>query len=246
VTGPEVRLSSSGARIAETIPLVGVKRLIAKHMVDSHIGVPSVTIMEEFNVDALVDLRNMLNEMAAKDGIAKISYTHLLVKFVASSLRLHRLLNSTLVDAEIQILEDINIGVAVALDNGDLVVPVIRNADQLSIPQIAMEANRLAIAARQRRLTPQDVRGGTFTLTNIGVVPETRWQTPIVNAPQCAILAAGAVRQAPVIRNSAITIGHVMSVSLSFDHRIVSGHPAALFLKAFDAQLQDFGKGARD
>ncbi len=235
----QVRLSKEGVRIAETIRLGGVKKLTAKRLTDSHVSVPAVTIMEEFNVDALVELRKVLNSRDANETTPKVSYTHLLIRAVAASLRQHRMLNSIMADGEIHVLEEINIGMAVALPNGDLVVPVLRNADEKSLPEIAREAARLAESARQQALTPRDVRGATFTLTNIGVVADTRWQTPIVNMPQCAILAAGAVRQAPVIKDAHIVIGQVMSVSLTFDHRIVSGLPAALFLKSLDRELRD-------
>jgi pyruvate dehydrogenase E2 component (dihydrolipoamide acetyltransferase) len=239
MTTNPTHLSKEGVPIAESIRLSAVKKLIAKHMAECHAVIPSVTIMEEFDVDALVLLRNTLNAPEISEDRPKISYTHLLIKAVALCLRNHLILNSTLNDNEIQVLDDINIGIAVSLPNGDLVVPVIRRADKKSLRDIASEAIRLTDDARLQRLKPPDVRGATFTLTNIGILPETRWQTPIINLPQCAILAAGAIRQAPIIKQGAIVIGHVLSVSLSFDHRIVSGLPAALFLRSLAARLLD-------
>jgi pyruvate dehydrogenase E2 component (dihydrolipoamide acetyltransferase) len=242
MTAAQTRLSKGGVRIAEAVPLAGVKKLMAKHMMESHSAVPAVTIMAEFRVDALVELRAALAVGPRSPVAPQISYTHVLVKAVAASLREHRWLNSTMGEGEIQILEEINVGVATSLSNGDLVVPVIRHADEKSLSEIAVETANLVDRAKLQRLAPGDVRGGTFTVSNIGIVPDTRWQTPIVNFPQCAILALGAIRRAPVIAGSDIIIGHVMSASLSFDHRIVSGHPAALFLKTFDDQLQNCAK----
>jgi pyruvate/2-oxoglutarate dehydrogenase complex dihydrolipoamide acyltransferase (E2) component len=235
------RLSKDGIPIAQTIRLAGVKKLIAAHMTQCHSQIPSVTIMEEFDVDALVSARNTLNLAAGEGTKGKISYTHLVIKAVSLTLRDYPRLNSTLNDQEIQVLDQINIGMAVSLPDGDLIVPVIKDADRKSLQELASEATRLAEDARHGRLRPPDVRGATFTVTNIGMLPETRWQTPLINLPQCAILATGAVRQAPVVRQGAITIGNVMSVSLSFDHRIVSGLPAAHFLKALASSLSEAG-----
>jgi pyruvate dehydrogenase E2 component (dihydrolipoamide acetyltransferase) len=156
---------------------------------------------------------------------------HVTLKALAQALQQHRFLNATLAANEIQLLEEINIGVAVALSDGNLVVPVIRAADQKS------EARLLADQARNGKLRLSDVRGATFTLTNVGTIADSRWQTPLVPTSQCAILATGAIREAPVVRNGAIVVGRVMSASLTFDHRIVSGVPAALFLKTFGALL---------
>ena len=148
---------------------------------------------------------------------------HVTLKALAQALQQHRFLNATLAANEIQLLEEINIGVAVALSDGNLVVPVIRAADQKSITDIAAEARLLADQARNGKLRLSDVRGATFTLTNVGMIADSRWQTPLVPTSQCAILATGAIREAPVVRNGAIVVGRVMSASLTFDHRIVSG-----------------------
>lgn len=227
-----VPLSRHGVRIAKSIPLVSARRALAENMLKSHTEAPSVSILVEWEVDGLVDTYQRL--LARTDAAAnrpKITYTHLLIKAVALALRQHALLNSTVVQDEIQVLDEVNVGIAVALDDGGLVVPVIRDADRKPIEQIAEEAATLVRKARAGALRLGDVRGGTFTLTNIGIVPESRWQTPILIPGQCGILAVGAVRQTAVVRAGHLAVGHVMPASLTFDHRIVNGLPAALFLQ---------------
>jgi pyruvate/2-oxoglutarate dehydrogenase complex dihydrolipoamide acyltransferase (E2) component len=231
------KFSAQGVRVAECIPLSGVRKMVAEHMTHSHVTVPAVTILEEWNVQAMVDLRTQLLQ-SSESGAPGVSYTHIMIKAIAQALQQHRFLNATLAANEIQLLEEINIGVAVALPDGNLVVPVIRAADQKSIVDIATEARLLADQARSGKLRLSDVRAATFTLTNVGMIADSRWQTPLVPTSQCAILATGAIREAPVVRNGAIVVGRVMSASLTFDHRIVSGVPAGLFLKTLGALLE--------
>jgi pyruvate dehydrogenase E2 component (dihydrolipoamide acetyltransferase) len=171
----------------------------------------------------------------------KISYTHLFIKAIAQALRSHPIMNSTLAENEIQLLDQINIGMAVALPNGNLIVPVIHDADKKSLLEIARKAIDVQERAKIGKLILDDVRKGTFTLTNVGMLPESRWTTPIINQPQCAILGTGAIRQTPVVRNGQIVIGWVASMSLTFDHRIVSGLPASLFLQTFASLLKEPG-----
>lgn len=231
------RLSAHGEPIARSIPLVGVRKLMATHMTKTHLAVPAVTILEEWDVGPFCDLKTRLTTGDESGSLGNLSYTHLMIKAIAQALRLHSFLNATITDEEIQLLANINIGVAVALPDDSLVVPVIRNADLKGIEQIAAEVTSLVDRARRGALRVNEVRGGTFTLTNIGMVSDARWQTPLVNSAQAAILAVGAIREAPVVRNGAIVIGKVMSASLTFDHRIVSGVPANRFLRAIAALL---------
>jgi pyruvate dehydrogenase E2 component (dihydrolipoamide acetyltransferase) len=241
------RLTEQGVRIAEGVPLVAARKMLAAHMAKSHLNIPAVTILEEWNVQALVDLRRRMNERAADCDVQPISYTHLIIRAVAQTLKQHKWLNATITESEIQILDEVNIGVAVSLPNGNLVVPVIRDADKKSVVDIAAESVELAARARTGKLRPSDVRGATFTLTNIGIVPETRWQTPLISSSQCAILATGAIREAPIVRDGQLAVGRVMSASMTFDHRIVSGLPAMLFLKSLSALFDGTaGTGALD
>jgi pyruvate dehydrogenase E2 component (dihydrolipoamide acetyltransferase) len=218
--------------IAETIPLVGARKLLASHMTKSHLGIPAVTILEEWDVQALVDLKRKVAEESARNSQPQPSYTHLVIKALAQALQMHKFLNATITEEAIRIIADINIGFAVALPDDSLMVPVIRDADKKSIAEITAEANALTESARRGALRVEDIRGGTFTLTNIGVVAGSRWQTPLINSSQCAILAIGAIRDAPVVRDGNLAVGRVMSASLTFDHRIVSGVPASRFLRS--------------
>lgn len=233
------KMSPQGVPITEIIPLTAMRKMIADHMIKSHLTSARVTVLEEMDVTKFVALRDELIKDLAKTGGIKISYTHLFIKAIAQALRKHIILNSTLVDNEIQVLEDINVGMAVALPDGNLTVPVIHNADKKNIVDVAKRAIDIQERAKIGKLTLDDVRKGTFTLTNIGMLPGSRWTTPIINQPQCAILGTGAIRQAPVVKNAQIVIGWVVSVSLTFDHRIANGLPASQFLQTLSQILED-------
>jgi len=232
--GTELDAESSvtGVPIARSIPLTGAARLLAEHMMRCHAAVPAVTIFEEWCVDRLVQFRSGFNDKARAEGRTLVSYTHLLIGAVALALREHPLLNAVLADGIIQLLGEINIGIATSLSDGGLVVPVLRNADKVGLEGIAAGVRELVERASRGALRTSDVRGGTFTLTNIGGTSDARWQTPLVNMPQSAILAVGAIRQAPIVRDGVLEVGYLMCASLTFDHRIVNGKPAADFLKA--------------
>ena len=231
-----------GIPILEIIPLTAMRKMVADHMIKSHLTSARVTVLEETDVTEFVALRNeLMRDPGKTDGI-QISYTHLFIKAIAQALRKHRILNSTLVENEIQVLEEINIGMALALPDGNLIVPVVHQADKKNIVEIARRARDLQERAKIGKLTLDDVRKGTFTLTNIGMLPTSRWTTPIINQPQCAILGTGAVRQAPVVRDGQIAIRWVVSTSLTFDHRIVNGLPASLFLQTLSQLLEDPSK----
>ncbi|HVW71130.1 MAG TPA: 2-oxo acid dehydrogenase subunit E2 [Steroidobacteraceae bacterium] len=231
MTGIPEKLSAQGVRIGASIPMAGARKMLAEHMVRSHSSIPAVTVMEEWDVQALADIKARFATSGDTDS-PQVSYTHILIKMVARALREHPFLNATLAGDEIQLLEEINIGMAVALPDGSLVVPVIREADRKDIGAIAGEAQELTERARAGKLRLTDVRGATFTLTNVGIVANSRWQTPLVPYSQCAILATGAIREAAVVRGGSLAVGRVMSASLTFDHRIVSGLPANLFMRS--------------
>lgn len=233
------KVGPHGVPIAEVIPLTAMRKMIADHMIKSHLTSARVTVLEEMDVTEFVALRNeLIRDLEKTDGI-KVSYTHLFIKAIAQALRRHMMLNSTLVDNEIQVLEDINIGMAVSLPDGNLIVPVIHQADKKNIVEIAKRAIDLQERAKIGKLILDDVQKGTFTLTNVGMLPESRWTTPIINQPQCAILGTGAIRQAPVVRDDQIVIRWVVSMSLTFDHRIVNGLPASLFLQTLFQFLEE-------
>ena len=235
-------LGAQGIPILESIPLKAMRKMIADHMIQSHLTSARVTVLEEMDVTEFVALRNGLIKDPVKTEGIQISYTHLFIKAIAQALLNHMILNSTIVDNEIQVLEEINIGMALALPDGNLIVPVIHQADKKNIVEIARRAKDLQERAKIGKLALDDVRKGTFTLTNIGMLPGSRWTTPIINQPQCAILGTGAVREAPVVRDGQITIRWVVSISLTFDHRIVNGLPASLFLQTLSQLLEDPSK----
>jgi len=235
----EKKVGPHGVPIAEVIPLTAMRKMIADHMIKSHLTSARVTVLEEMDVTEFVALRNELIKKPEKTGGIKISYTHLFIKAITQALRKHMMLNATLVDNEIQVLEDINIGMAVSLPDGNLIVPVIHHSDRKNIVEIAQKAIDLQERAKIGKLVLDDVQKGTFTLTNVGMLPESRWTTPIINQPQCAILGTGAIRQAPVVRDGQIVIRWVISMSLTFDHRIVNGLPASLFLQTISQLLEN-------
>ena len=228
-----------GVAIAEVIPVTAMRKMMADHMIKSHLEAARGTILEEIPADGLVKLRSELVEDLEKTDGVKISYTHLFIKALAQALRQHMIINSTLIENEIQVLEDINMGIAIALPDGNLIAPVIHNADKKNIVEIAKRALELQEKAKTGKLILDDVKRGTFTLTNIGMLPESRWTTPIINQSQCGILATGAIRKVPVVRDDQIVIGTVVSVSFTFDHRIVNGLPAALFINTLSKLLED-------
>jgi pyruvate dehydrogenase E2 component (dihydrolipoamide acetyltransferase) len=214
-------LSAGGVKIAARIPLAGMRKAIAQHMLASHQGVPAVTIFGELDMAPLIAFKRAASHNPA-DGV-KISYTHFFMKAVALALQEHPLLNATLAADHIQVLAQINIGMAVGK----------------SVAEIAHEATQLADAARRGALNVKHVRGATFTISNVGMIPGTRWQTPLINQAQCAILALGEIRRIPVVRDDQIVIGDVISASLTFDHRIVSGVPASSFVATLSKLLAD-------
>jgi pyruvate dehydrogenase E2 component (dihydrolipoamide acetyltransferase) len=179
-----------------------------------------------------VDMTNAAKLREAKS----VSYTDLLVKAVATALKEHPLINSTLADDQIKVFEDINVGVAVATENG-LVVPVVHNADRLAATEISSVVKELAEKARLGKLAKEDVTGGTFTITNLGMY-DVKVFIPIINPPETAILGVGRVTEKTVIVEKEVKAKPVMELSLSFDHRVVDGAPAALFLQKIKQILE--------
>lgn len=229
-----------GIPVAQVIPLKATRKLIADHMIQSHLTSARVTSLHEIDATELVALREEMAKNPEKTGGLKVSYTHLLTKAVAQALRQHTILNSALVEKEILIFQDINIGVAMSLPDGNLIVPVIHQADQKSILEIARRTRELEERAQKGRLTVADVQKGTFTLSNVGMLPEARWFTPIINQAQCAIFGAGAIRQVPAVRDGQIVIRWVITTSMTYDHRILNnGIYIEYFIQTFAQFLQN-------
>lgn len=238
----DLELSPHGVPIAEVIPLRGVYKMLADHMIRSHLGYAAYTIMGEVDLKAFEIFRKELVTRVEDETRVHISFTHLIVKVLAQSILKHPIMNSTLVEDSVLILGEVNIGVAVALETGMLVVPVIKNADRKSIVEIAESGIELAEKARTNKLGLDDVTGGTFTLSNAGMFggrSEAGYSTPIITEPQSAILGLGASYQKPVVREGEIVISTVLPTSLTIDHRVINGVPAAQFMSTFNSLLEN-------
>lgn len=227
----------------EIIEMDRMRKLIADHMVRSVHTSPHVTSMSEADVTHLVHWREKVKKDFEKRENTKLTFTPLFIEAVIRCIKKYPLINSSLDGDRIIIKKDINIGMATALPSGNLIVPVIRNADQLNLTGLARQVNSLADNARQGRLRPEDTQGGTFTLTNVGTFGSLMG-TPIINQPQVAILAVGAIKKRPVVletpEGDAIVIRHMMYLSLSYDHRIVDGSLGATFCSAVARELENF------
>jgi 2-oxoglutarate dehydrogenase E2 component (dihydrolipoamide succinyltransferase) len=226
----------------EIIEMDRMRKLIAKHMVESVQTSPHVTSFVEADVTNMVVWREKVKQLFEKREGIKLTFTPMFLECIASILEQYPIVNSSLQGDQIILKKDINIGMATALSTGNLIVPVIKGANQLSIVGISKAVNNLAIAARNNQLKPQDTQGGTFTVTNVGSFGSIMG-TPIINQPQVAILALGAIKKRPVVvetpSGDAILVRHMMFLSMSYDHRIVDGAMGSQFLaavaKAFEA-----------
>ena len=227
----------------EIIEMDRMRKLIADHMVRSKHTSPHVTSFTEADVTNMVLWRDRVKKEFEKREGEKLTFTPLFVEAIVRCLKKYPLLNCSLDGNNIIIKKDINIGMATALPSGNLIVPVIKNADQLNLVGLSKQVNGLANAARNNKLKPDDTQGGTFTLTNVGTFGSLMG-TPIINQPQVAILAVGAIKKRPVVIETAqgdsIAIRHMMYLSMSYDHRIVDGALGATFLNAVAKELEQF------
>ncbi|MEK7226647.1 MAG: dihydrolipoamide acetyltransferase family protein [Bacteroidota bacterium] len=227
----------------EIIEMDRMRKLIAEHMVRSKHTSPHVTSFTEADVTNMVMWRNKVKKDFEKREGTKITFTPLFVEAIVRCIKKFPLVNCSLDGDKIIIKKDINIGMATALPSGNLIVPVIKNADQLNLVGLAKQVNNLADNARNGKLKVDDTSGGTFTLTNVGTFGSLMG-TPIINQPQVAILAVGAIKKRPVVvetpHGDSIAIRHMMYLSMSYDHRIVDGSLGATFLTAVAKELENF------
>ncbi|NML23341.1 2-oxo acid dehydrogenase subunit E2 [Pseudoflavitalea sp. G-6-1-2] len=227
----------------EIIEMDRMRKLIADHMVRSKHTSPHVTSFTEADVTNMVLWRDRVKKDFEKREGEKLTFTPLFVEAIVRCLKKYPLLNCSLDGNNIIIKKDINIGMATALPSGNLIVPVIKNADQLNLVGLSKQVNGLANSARNNKLKPDDTQGGTFTLTNVGTFGSLMG-TPIINQPQVAILAVGAIKKRPVVieteQGDSIAIRHMMYLSMSYDHRIVDGALGATFLNAVAKELEQF------
>ncbi len=208
---------------AEDIPLRGMRKVIAERMHQSLQGSAQLTISTEADVTQLIDRRQEVRQEF------NVTYTDFIVQACAHALRQHPRMNASLEGNIIHVHNDIHVGLAVALDEG-LIVPVVRDADKKSLKDIAAEAKTLAEKARASQLKLEEVSGGTFTVSNLGMYGVDAF-TPIINAPQSGILGVGRIVEKPVIYRGEVTRRSMMVLSLTFDHRVIDGAPAGAFLQ---------------
>lgn len=228
---------------AEIIEMDRMRRLIADHMVRSKHTSPHVTSFTEADVTNLVLWRERVKKEFEKREGEKLTFTPLFIEAIIRCIKKYPWLNSSLDGNRIIVKKEINIGMATALPSGNLIVPVIKNADQLNLVGLTKQVNGLANAARNNKLKPDDTQNGTFTLTNVGTFGSLMG-TPIINQPQVAILAVGAIKKRPVVieteQGDSIAIRHMMYLSMSYDHRIIDGALGATFLNAVAKELENF------
>jgi pyruvate dehydrogenase E2 component (dihydrolipoamide acetyltransferase)/2-oxoglutarate dehydrogenase E2 component (dihydrolipoamide succinyltransferase) len=218
-----------GRRVRETIPLKGMRRVIAERMYGSLSSSAQLSFLGEYDATELVKLREAFLNKEKVIGV-RITYTEILVYAIARALRDHPDINVSLIENEIKVWEDINIGVAVALSKEGLIVPVVKQADKKSLVEISQEVKSLVERARGGKILPDEVTGGTFTLTSIGAIGVSYYQTPVINQPESAILGTGPIIEKPVVKNGQIVIASMMPYSLTFDHRVINGFGAEQFL----------------
>jgi 2-oxoglutarate dehydrogenase E2 component (dihydrolipoamide succinyltransferase) len=227
----------------EIIEMDRMRKLIADHMVRSKHTSPHVTSFTEADVTNLVMWRDKVKKEFEKREGTKITFTPLFIEAIVRCIKKFPLINSSVDGTRIIVKKDINVGMATALPSGNLIVPVIRNADQLNLVGLAKQVNQLADNARNNKLRPEDIADGTFTLTNVGSFGSLMG-TPIINQPQVAIMAVGAIKKRPVVietpHGDSIAIRHMMYISMSYDHRIIDGSLGATFLTAVANELENF------
>ncbi|MFM9056966.1 MAG: pyruvate dehydrogenase complex dihydrolipoamide acetyltransferase [Bacteroidota bacterium] len=217
----------------EETPVSQMRKTIARRLSESKFTAPHFYLTMDIDMDEVVRARESVN---AVTGV-KVSYNDFVVKAAATALREHPAVNSSWLGDKIRTNHHINIGVAVAVDEG-LLVPVVRFADGKTLSQIASEVKSFAQKAKEKKLQPQDWEGNTFTISNLGMYNIEEF-TAIINPPDACILAVGSIKQVPVVKNGTIQPGHVMRVTLSCDHRVVDGVVGSKFLNTFKALLEN-------
>ena len=220
-----------------------VRKIIADHMVLSKKVSPHVTSVIEVDVTRLVNWRKKVKDQFFKQEGINITYMPAITEATAKALKAYPLVNSSVDGYNIILKKPINIGIAVSLNDGNLIVPVIHDADKLNLSGLASQIDTLAAKARENKLAPDSIQGGTFTITNFGTF-KSLFGTPIINQPQVAILAVGYIEKKPAVvetpEGDTIAIRHKMYLSLSYDHRIVDGALAGAFLRSIADELENW------
>lgn len=223
--------------ITETIPLTGVKKVVAERMTKSYQTTPQLTITTEADVTQTFKSYQETKLKFKEERNLKLTFLHIIIKATISALRDHQILNSALMNGKVKVFKDINMGVAVATERG-LIVPVIHRVNSKTLVEIASFVENLSRRARSDELSIEDVIGGTFTISNLGAYGVNIF-TPIINPPQCAILGVGRLAEKPVVIEGKIEVRRMLPLSLTFDHRVIDGVPAARFLQSLKEILQN-------
>lgn len=237
-----VEVISAAVSEKETIiPWKGIRKMISDQMVKSSSTVPHVTLNAKVNVDQLIKLRLDLSEDVKKESNVKLTYTHLLAYFVSRVLTKHSLLNAHVLEDGIHLKKNVNLGIATSLEGG-LIVPVVKQANTKNLSDLAKEISKLSGDARNNTLSTDDLKGGTFTITSLGSTSVISFN-PIINVPEVAILGVGTIEKTLILdKEGNVKQSHVMTLSLSHDHRAVDGYPAALFLTDLVKLIEDPSK----
>jgi pyruvate dehydrogenase E2 component (dihydrolipoamide acetyltransferase) len=220
----------------DLIPLDGMRKTIARRMTDSFRDVPHFPLTIDVEIDALLAARVKINAMLEKDGV-KVSVNDLVIKAVATALRRVPEANASYTPEGIAMHHHADIAMAVAIDGG-LITPIIRAAETKGLAQIATEAKDLAARARDKKLKPEEFQGGTFSISNMGMMGIKSFAS-IINEPQACIMSVGAGEQRPVVKDGQLAVATVMTVTLTCDHRVVDGAIGARFLQAFKPLIED-------
>jgi len=227
-----------GRVVKESLPLTGMRKAMSSHMHKSLSISAQLTVMGELDVTALVKTRKKLVEQESKLG-ARITFTDLFVAALARVLKEYPLVNASIIGEEIKLWDSVNVAVAVSVDDG-LIVPVVRDADKKSLVEISKEIKELAQKARARKLQPQEIQGGTFTITNLGALGGGyRFETVIINQPESAIIGTGGITDRAVVRDGKVVIRPIMTYYFTYDHRVFTGATASAFVNSLDKILQD-------
>lgn len=223
------------------IPFKGIQKVIATRLRESQQSAAWVPCFGEIDSSDAEDWRQRTNQGRER----RLTWTHLVLFLLSRALPKHPLLNAALIDDEIRLYSDVNIGLAVNRPDGALLVPVIHGANTLSLDEIAAKADEIGAKTRDNKLVPADMVNGTFTLSSYGTLKAIRWAASIINPPQTAILGVGRVEQRPAVKDGQVVPRWLLPFSLTYDHRVVNGMPAMELMEVIAALLaqpdQTFG-----
>jgi len=232
----ENRIPVEEEKPVKAIPFTGMRKAIAENMYASLQNTAQLSVFTEVDVTEMVRFRDLVMEEYKKDKTVRVSFNDIIILATSRALKQFPMMNSALTEDEILLHESVNMGIAVSLPEG-LIVPVLRDADRKGLLQIAREARELAEKAREGTLGVDEVTGGTFTISNVSMLGMDGF-TPILRPPETGILGVGRVQEKPIVRDGEITIGSMMFLSLTFDHRVLDGAPAMDFLRTVARNLQ--------